>query len=65
MATYLDGSIRRATPNSRRAAARSAESRRCPACERKSALKHVSETDWFGSTCRWADCGYVNRIDRT
>jgi hypothetical protein len=35
---YLDGNRNRATPNSRKAAARSAENRRCPKCQRKSAL---------------------------
>jgi len=64
MATYLNGSVNSATPNSRKAAARSAENRQCPKCERKSALRHVSEPEWFGSACRWQDCGYVRRIER-
>lgn len=64
MATFQDGNVRRATSNSRDAAKRSAENRRCPKCKRKSALKHISEDEWFGSVCRWPDCDYVSRIDR-
>lgn len=62
MATYRDGNVRKATPNSRSAARRSAENRRCPKCKRKSAMVHFSNEDDFGSQCRW--CGHTNRIVR-
>ena len=58
MATYRDGNVRRATPNSVKAARRSAESRKCPQCQRKSAMKFHSDDFGFGSTCRW--CGHSN-----
>lgn len=64
MATYQDGSVRRATANSVKAAQRSAESRQCPKCGRKSALKHYSLPDMFGTACRWDDCGFENMTDR-
>lgn len=43
------------------AMSRSAEARRCPKCNRKSALVKVSiEDSWFISRyCRWDDCDYV------
>lgn len=58
MATYLDGSVRKATPNTVKAMERSASARRCPKCGRKSALKHHSDDMMYGSYCRWQDCGY-------
>lgn len=64
MATYQDGGRRRATPNSVTAAKRSAEKRRCPKCERKSALVFISEETRFGSACRWDDCAYTNMHER-
>jgi len=56
MATYLDGNVRKATPNTVAAMRRSAASRQCPKCKRKSALKFVSDADGFGSICRWEGC---------
>lgn len=38
------------------AQARSAESRKCPECNRKSAMKFQTDETMFGSYCRW--CGY-------
>lgn len=55
MATYLDGNVRRATPNTVTAMKRSAESRRCPKCNRKSALQRWSDDFARGSACRWCD----------
>lgn len=57
MATYLDGNVRKATPNTVKAMARSAEDRKCPKCGRKSALKRVTQ-DWGDvmasiTYCRW------------
>ncbi len=39
---------------------RSAESRRCPKCQRKSALVRLPRTDEFLAMtyCRWNDCDY-------
>lgn len=45
MATYQSGNVRKATSNSVKAAERSAKSRQCPKCGRKSALKHYSGGD--------------------
>lgn len=64
MATFQSGSVRKATANSVKAAARSAESRRCPRCGRKSALRHHSDDLMYGTACRWADCGYENMTIR-
>jgi hypothetical protein len=47
MATYLDGNVRKATANTVKAQRRSAETRRCPDCGRKSALTG------YPRTCRW------------
>ena len=58
MATYLDGNVRKATANTVAAMRRSAERRRCPECDRKSALSRYDEDDGFGWYCRWDDCGY-------
>lgn len=55
MATYLSGNVRRATANSVKAAQRSAENRRCPKCDRKSATRFVSDDFGFGTVCRWCD----------
>jgi hypothetical protein len=46
------------------AARRSAERRKCPKCERKSALRSVSNDFAFGTACRWSDCGYENLTAR-
>jgi ribosomal protein S27AE len=59
MATYQDGNVRRATPNTVTAMRRSATNRQCPQCRRKSALRFHSDDLGFGSTCRWQDCGYT------
>lgn len=65
MAIYNDGGVRKATPNSRTAARRSALKRQCPKCGRKSALVHISEPEFFGPACRWDDCGYRNMHERS
>ncbi len=46
------------------AMSRSAERRRCPKCQRKSALVRVPADDfyWGVTYCRWNDCDY--RRDR-
>ena len=41
-----------------KAMSRIAESRKCPQCGRKSALKHHSDDFSYGSYCRWESCGY-------
>lgn len=61
MATYRDGNVHRATPNTVAAMRRGAESRRCPNCNRKSAMGAEQRTDdgWMCTrerTCRW--CGF-------
>lgn len=45
----------------RAAMSRSAEKRRCPKCQRKSALVRVPGDEFYrGVTyCRWEDCDYV------
>jgi hypothetical protein len=53
MATYQDGNVRKATANTVKAMHRSAESRKCPECGRKSALKFLSDEVKFGRYCRW------------
>lgn len=58
MATFQDGSVRRATGPSIAAAKRSAQDRQCPKCGRKSALKRFADDLMFGSVCRW--CDYEN-----
>lgn len=65
MATYQDGNVRKATSNTRKAASRSAENRRCPKCKRGSALVAFSDEDAFGKACRWGDCDYADRTERT
>lgn len=60
MATFQNGSVRTATANSVKAAARSAASRQCPKCGRKSALRSHSDDFCYGTACRWEDCGYEN-----
>ncbi len=43
----------------RSAQKRSAEHRRCPKCDRKSAIvRHVDEGFGVARWCRWADCDY-------
>jgi ssDNA-binding Zn-finger/Zn-ribbon topoisomerase 1 len=59
MTTYQNGGVRSATPNSRKAARRSAANRQCPRCGRKSALKHDHQHGTSSTTCRWDDCGYA------
>ncbi len=49
----------------RNQAARRAESRRCPKCQRKSALKIVVHYGQAVSYCRWDDCDYENATDLT
>jgi hypothetical protein len=65
MSTYTSGGVSRATTNTVKAMARSAESRQCPKCDRKSALKFVSDEHGFGHVCRWQDCGYEHIHART
>jgi hypothetical protein len=60
MATYTSGGVRKATTNTVKAMARSAATRQCPKCDRKSALKFVSDEQGFGFFCRWQDCDYEN-----
>lgn len=63
MATRLDGNVRKATANTVTAMKRSAENRRCPNCDRKSAMGRevVTENSDFlyvrERECRW--CGYA------
>jgi ribosomal protein S27AE len=64
MATYRDGNVHRATPNTVTAMKRSAERRQCPKCGRKSALVRFSDEWAFGSCCRWSDCNYENVTQR-
>lgn len=64
MATTQNGNIRSATPNSRKAAAKSAESRKCPRCGRKSATRFYSDDLMYGRACRWADCGWESMTIR-
>jgi Zn ribbon nucleic-acid-binding protein len=61
MATRLDGNVRKATANSVKAAQRSAESRKCPECQRKSAMVYFNDGVVAGSECRW--CGFARSID--
>lgn len=65
MATYQDGNRRRATDNSRTAARRSAQSRRCPRCGRGAALIWVDEATARGRACRWEDCDFQDIHDPT
>lgn len=64
MATRTSGGVSKATANTVAAMERSAASRQCPKCGRKSALKHYSDDVMFGSACRWPDCGYENMAMR-
>jgi ribosomal protein S27AE len=64
MARTTSGGVSKATANTVTAMRRSAEKRRCPQCGRGSALKHYSDDTFFGSYCRWADCGYKRLTDR-
>lgn len=56
MATYLSGNVRKATDNSREAARRSAQSRRCPGCGRGAALVRRPYPGCLAE-CRW--CGWA------
>jgi ribosomal protein S27AE len=58
MATFLSGNVRKATANTVTAMTRSAASRQCPKCGRKSALKFHTDDAMYGRYCRWQDCGY-------
>jgi ribosomal protein S27AE len=60
MATFQSGNVRKATANSVTAAKNSAETRQCPKCGRKSALKWHADELMYGHACRYADCGYEN-----
>jgi ribosomal protein S27AE len=60
MATTQSGGVGKATTNTVKAMSRSAEKRQCPKCGRKSALKHYSDEDSYGTYCRWEDCGYTS-----
>lgn len=51
MSTYTNGNVSSATANSKKAARRSAESRQCPKCGRKSAL--VRDAEQRATYCRW------------
>lgn len=64
MARYTSGGVSRATANTVKGMQRSAESRRCPQCDRKSALKHYSDEMFYGVYCRWEDCGYKRLSER-
>lgn len=59
MSSWQNADTRRLRVASLSAAmSRSAESRQCPKCGRKSALKFVSDEMGFGRYCRWNDCDY-------
>lgn len=60
MATETHGGRKRATANTVTSMRRSAESRQCPECGRKSALAHYSDEFCYGTYCRWDDCGFRN-----
>lgn len=65
MATYQDGNVRKATPNTVAAMKRNAEARRCPNCDRKSAMgaEVVSEDSFMRireRTCRY--CGFASGV---
>jgi hypothetical protein len=63
MALVKGGSTNRATTNTVVAMSRSAASRQCPKCNRKSALKFLSDEYQSGSYCRWTPegkCDYDN-----
>lgn len=56
----------RNTTNNVRAQKASAERRRCPKCNRKSALVKVQRLDWFTPSllrCQW--CGHEKVVGRT
>lgn len=59
MATTTRGGVSKATANTVKAMSRSAENRRCPKCDRKSALKFVSDEYGFGHACRWCDYEHI------
>lgn len=64
MATRQDGNVRKATTNTVKAMERSAKSRQCPKCGRKSALVTYSDDLMFGRACRWEDCNYESMTMR-
>lgn len=55
MATYTSGGRKRATANTVTAMERSAKTRQCPDCGRKSALVRYSDEIMYGTACRY--CG--------
>lgn len=62
MATYASGGSRRATPNTVTAMRRSAESRKCPVCGRKSGLTQYRGEFFSVRYCRWSRedrCSYT------
>lgn len=60
MATYLDGNVRKATANTVTSMKRSAEHRRCPLCDRKSAL--VRDPEMRATYCRWSAEGHMETV---
>lgn len=55
MATYLSGNVRKATQNTVTSMKRSADRRKCPTCERKSALVREVTDGAVVTACRWCD----------
>lgn len=64
MTTRKQTFSRRNSGNVAAAQRNSAEKKRCPKCNRKSALKFYSLPDMFGFACRWPDCGYESMTMR-
>lgn len=54
-----DAAGRYDTANQRAAKVRSAERRKCPACDRKSAMVRVEPPDAVSEYCRW--CGHERK----
>lgn len=50
---------------SRNRQSNSAESRRCPKCRRKSAIKREVVPGQVIAYCRWDDCDYESATDTT
>lgn len=65
MAIRRNSTVREATTNTVEAMRRSAESRQCPECKRKSALCRYDDGMFSGSYCRWKDCDYKNIRETT
>lgn len=61
----INDSHRGRSANFREAMRNSAERRRCPKCERKSALVRVPDDTGSVTYCRWNDCDYERVYDRT